>query len=100
MVSVLDYDLHLRINGGAIGLDSSQFDIDPVIRTSWIAEDADRMGVGRDSAPHLDNDVLVPAILEIGKRDGVRLVQLSGAGGSRNIDKRLAPLVAQQDIGH
>jgi hypothetical protein len=83
-------------DGGAVGLHAGELQVDPVVAVPWILEEAQRVGIARRGAAHLEHDLLVAIVIEIGERDAMALVQLPGAGRGRDVDERFPVLVAQQ----
>ena len=96
---VLDGQLDAGTDGRAIRLRAYELQTDPVVSVARIFEDSQSMAVPWSGAPDLEDDVLVTAAVQVGKRDSMPSMPLPGTGRSGDIDELLPAFVVKQNTG-
>ena len=98
--SVLVKDnLDTRAVGGTVALYAGKFERDRMPRVSGIAVERALVGVTNKCAAHLFKNIFLSAVLYVGERDGMPLLQMTKTAGGGHVLKANAAVIAKHAIG-
>src|SRR5258708_10625992 len=95
---VLDGELNVSANRGAITLGSYQPQTDPVVAVAGILEQTNGVAIARDRASSFGNDLFIAVVIEVGEGNAVPLMKFARARRRGNVDKFLPELVVKENI--